>query len=98
MRTYKQETSLYMVIAKGAMCIAGEAGELANIVKKVLWHGHDFDTDKMVDELGDILWYLATTAHGLGYDLDTIAERNIQKLKQRYPDGFSEERSKNRNE
>lgn len=79
-----------------SLCLCGEAGELANIVKKVVWHGHKMDIAKFEEELGDILWYLAATATCLGIDLDDVAAKNLAKLQQRYPNGFDVERSKNR--
>jgi NTP pyrophosphatase (non-canonical NTP hydrolase) len=71
-------------------------GELANKAKKVMWHGHAFDETEFVDELGDCLWYFSEIATTLGLDLSDIAEFNIDKLKSRYPEGFSEEASVNR--
>lgn len=126
--------------------LCGEAGEVADIVKKHLGHGHPLDRDKLIEELGDLLWYCAVNQAeatwsdgffledfdtGRGSDLghmaltvcrraaeeslfifasvaalarcvdstiDEVAERNIAKLKKRYPDGFSRERSINRGE
>jgi NTP pyrophosphatase (non-canonical NTP hydrolase) len=80
----------------GAMGLAGESGEYVDIVKKMLFHDHGLDTVKMALELGDILWYLAYSAHALNLTLSQIADLNIEKLKRRYPDGFSAERSINR--
>lgn len=96
LRTYRNEEDIRVVLTKGSLCIAGEAGELANAVKKMLWHGHEVDIPKVEDELGDLMWYIATTARGLGIDLEHVAVKNIEKLKQRYPDGFKEEDSINR--
>ena len=42
--------------------LAGEAGELANYIKKCIFHGHDMDMEKVAEELGDCLWYIATLA------------------------------------
>ena len=47
----------------------------------------------MTKELGDVLWYVAETATALSMTLDEVAARNIAKLKMRYPDGFSAEKS-----
>lgn len=83
----------------GAFGLAGESGEYVEKVKKLLFHGYDFDAeyrDKMLLELGDILWYLAYSAKALGTDLENVAERNIEKLRARYPHGFTTERSINR--
>lgn len=79
-----------------ALGIAGEAGEVADLVKKHVGHGHPLDKDKLAHELGDVLWYVAVLAERLGYPLETIMIMNRDKLRSRYPDGFSSERSINR--
>ena len=79
-----------------ALGLAGEAGEFANMIKKISAHGHSINKDKLSEELGDILWYLSEGATACGLELNKIAHMNVQKLKERYPDGFSEERSINR--
>lgn len=76
--------------------ITGEAGEVADLIKKEVGHGHEPNIDKMRDELGDVLWYLACLADTYGLSLSEIATRNIDKLKARYPEGFSTDRSVNR--
>lgn len=79
-----------------ALGLAGEAGEFANLVKKMTAHGHPLDNDALEDELGDVLWYLAEAATSCGLDLGMIGKNNIQKLQKRYPQGFSSEDSINR--
>ncbi|MBT4003241.1 MAG: nucleotide pyrophosphohydrolase, partial [Chloroflexi bacterium] len=59
-------------------------------------HGHDIKNEEIAEELGDVLWYLAEAATSCGLDLSEIAQNNVEKLKSRYPDGFSQERSINR--
>ncbi len=83
-----------LVCAVLALC--GEAGELANHVKKGIWHGHGVSRDHVIDEASDILWYLSEVCTAMDINLDDVAEYNIEKLKQRYPSGFSEEQSRNR--
>lgn len=61
--------------------LVGEAGEIANKVKKVIRDGRS--TDGIADELGDVLWYLAVLAETLGEDLGQIADKNLQKLASR---------------
>ena len=80
-------------IIVSALGLAGEAGEFANLVKKMTAHGHDFDGEALMDELGDVLWYLAEAATASGLSLEEIAAHNIEKLIKRYPEGFSEEKS-----
>ena len=138
----------------------GEIGELQNVIKKHVYHGHNLSRDDIIDEAGDLCFYIAVTGHlvnadaklfgrydrdtghnrvdmllmigkevgfAQGYlskkyyieaeiamslrmiwcgissllytmniDIDEVMEHNIAKLKARYPDGFSEERSRNR--
>ena len=83
-----------LVCAVLALC--GEAGELANHVKKGIWHGHGVDEGYVLEECGDLIWYLAEVCASMGLKLDDVAEFNIDKLRQRYPNGFSEEASRNR--
>lgn len=78
--------------------LCGEVGELADHVKKHLFQGHEFDKAHMIEEAGDVLWYLAELARALGVSLEVFAQANIQKLRIRYPSGFDAERSINRDE
>lgn len=62
-----------------ALGLAGEAGEVANKIKKHIRDGV-CNFDDIADEIGDVLWYCAMLAHEIGYDLNTIAEGNVEKL------------------
>ncbi len=73
--------------------LCGESGEVADIVKKHEFQGHVMDREKLIEELGDVLWYLSEAARSIDVDLADIAKKNIHKLSLRYPDGFSEQRS-----
>lgn len=81
------------VLINGVMGMCGEAGEAIDIVKKHLAQGHELDREHLARELGDVAWYLAETAYAIGYDLETVLKMNIEKLRARYPEGFSTERS-----
>lgn len=83
-------------LENGLMGLNGEAGEAIDILKKFLFQGHELDKKHLARELGDVAWYLAVSADALGYYLEDIFQMNIDKLKARYPDGFSEELSRNR--
>jgi NTP pyrophosphatase (non-canonical NTP hydrolase) len=80
----------------GALGLAGETGEVVDHIKKFLYQGHAFDADKLVDEMGDVLWYIALLCHALGVTLDEVMEANVQKLCRRYPSGFDVHCSVNR--
>jgi len=75
-------------IVNGALGLAGEAGEVVELIKKHRYHGRDLDLDALKKELGDLLWYMAETASQAGLSLDDIAAHNVAKLKERHPDGF----------
>ena len=76
--------------------LCGEAGEVMDAYKKYRFQGHESYKDEMIIECSDLLWYAAKLADVLGVTLGEVMERNIEKLKKRFPDGFSKERSVNR--
>lgn len=76
--------------------IAGESGEVADLIKKAYFHGHNIDKANVKKELGDVLWYLSQICRVSGLTLEEVALANIEKLKKRYPKGFDTERSINR--
>lgn len=79
-----------------ALGLCGESGEVADIIKKVVGHGHTMDMKKLIAELGDCLWYIARLADANGVSLSEVAESNIEKLRKRYPNGFNSHDSINR--
>ncbi len=96
MTTLNTELDRKDVLINGVMGLCGESGEVIDLVKKHLAQGHELDREKMAKELGDVAWYLAETATAIGYSLEDIFQMNIDKLKKRYPEGFSVEKSVNR--
>ena len=76
----------------------GESGELADMTKKWRFQGHLYTQLDWIDEAGDVLWYLAALATSLGVTLEQVAEHNVEKLRKRYPNGFNENDSINRQE
>jgi NTP pyrophosphatase (non-canonical NTP hydrolase) len=73
----------------GALGLAGESGEAVDLLKKHLFHDQPLDTEKLKKELGDVLWYLAAIATSAGLSLSDVARANVEKLRKRFPDGFS---------
>ncbi|CAI8881214.1 hypothetical protein EMIT079MI2_300036 [Bacillus sp. IT-79MI2] len=107
LRTWNRKNDFDRRVSNAALGITGEAGEVADIVNKAIYHGHGFNpshcpgeedgnTHKLALELGDIMYYVAVMASEIGYTLQDIAEMNIAKLAKRYPNGFSAEDSKKR--
>ena len=84
------------LLLNSALGLCGESGEVADLLKKYHFQGHDLDLDHVAKELGDIAWYLAVGAYAIGFDLEEILKMNVDKLKARYPDGFSADRSLHR--
>mgnify|MGYP002734880131 CR=1 FL=1 len=93
MTTLNPKLSEKDILINGVMGLCGEAGEAIDLVKKHLAQGHELDKEHLIDELGDIAWYLAETAQFLGVTLEEVLERNISKLEKRYPEGFDEMKS-----
>lgn len=85
-----------MLIVWNALGLAGEAGEVANLVKKGVFHRHGLERASIRKELGDVLWYATALCTYLGLDLGEVMKANIDKLQLRYPDGFTFADSKNR--
>ena len=84
------------VLINSVMGLCGESGEAIDIVKKWLMQGHDVDKEHLIKELGDIAWYLAEAATALDVPLETVLQGNLDKLRQRFPNGFSTEASVHR--
>lgn len=83
-------------VLNGCLGLSGEVGEFNDMVKKWIFHEKEFDPDHAMKELGDILWYVAMICHSFGWNMDTIMQMNVDKLKARYPDGFDIELSAHR--
>lgn len=98
MTTLNKEMTKKDMLINGVMGLCGESGEAIDIVKKHLAQGHELDKEKLIKELGDIAWYLAEMATVLDITLEEVLERNIEKLKKRYPEGFDKVKSINREE
>lgn len=96
LRTASGSNQVFPLELNGVMGLAGEAGECVDLMKKHLFQGHTLDKEHLAKELGDVAWYLAVTAHAIGYDLETVFKMNIEKLRKRYPDGFDADRSQYR--
>lgn len=96
MRTSNQSLARNEHLANGALGLAGEAGEACDLIKKFLFQGHELNRERVIKELGDVLWYVAETANALDVSLDDVAWGNILKLEARYPEGFDADKSVHR--
>lgn len=95
-RTMNKKLTKEQQIVNASIGLSGEVGEVCDIIKKHVFQGHDLDYDHLFEELGDVMYYLTLMIITLGWDLSDIMYNNWDKLNARYPDGFSPERSINR--
>ena len=96
LRDSGEKPSRFMTAGIG---LASESGEIAEIVKKVIFQGKPLNDDTKFHvkrELGDVMWYVAQMCIALEIDFDGIIDENFHKLESRYPGGFSVENSENR--
>lgn len=97
LRTENGMNRVFPRILNGLIGLNGEAGEAIDILKKNYFQGHKLDKEHLAKELGDVAWYLAVSADAIGYDLETVLQMNVDKLRARYPEGFDTEHSTHRN-
>lgn len=78
-----------------ALGIAGEGGEVVDLIKKMIFHDKDFDTcrAKLLEEIGDQLFYTTLAIEALGSSYEEVCEINRRKLEKRYPKGFDTARA-----
>lgn len=76
-------------LTHGALGLGGEAGEVIDLIKKCAFHNKPLDRDKLISELGDVRWYLEYLCASIYVTMDEVEAKNIQKLQERYPEGFS---------
>ena len=93
MRTAVDYENDYDMLRNAVYGLNGESGEVIDILKKHEFQGHEMDYGKIMDEAGDVCWYIALLASALNVPLEEIMLRNVRKLMERYPDGFDKNRS-----
>lgn len=80
----------------GVMGLCTEAGEAQDQLKRVIFYGADLDVVNLAEEVGDVLWYCAEILNALDVDMSDVMEKNIAKLRARFPDKFTEGDALNR--
>ena len=71
-----------------ALGLAGESGEVCDAIKKREYHGRQVTDEHLIEELGDVMWYVANLCTVLNVSLDVVLEQNVDKLKHRYPEMY----------
>ncbi|WP_178196442.1 nucleoside triphosphate pyrophosphohydrolase family protein [Ligilactobacillus sp. Marseille-Q7487] len=77
------------VLTNCALGLSGETGQLIYLIKDYTFKGKKLDRDKLIHEMGDVLWYLSQIAQWADIPFDEVAQNNIETLNKRYPNGFS---------
>lgn len=95
-RTLNNDLSRKEQMANMVIGMYGETGEVADIIKKHLYQYHSLDTGHLIEEIGDVMFYISNLCNLFNIDIEHCLEANIEKLKKRYPEGFEAERSINR--
>lgn len=85
-------------VINACLGLAGEVGELNDMIKKWVFHEKELDEIHLKKELGDVMWYVAMMCQSMGWGLDDVLQMNIDKLIARYPEGFDVIRANNRQE
>jgi NTP pyrophosphatase (non-canonical NTP hydrolase) len=83
-------------VEHAAMGVVTEAGELMSAIKKAKIYGKPLDKVNLIEEAGDVMWYLAILADDLGVSFEEMWEKNIAKLRLRYPEKYTDEQCENR--
>ena len=79
------------VLTNCALGLAGESGQLVDLVKNYTFKGHPLDRDDLIHEMGDVLWYLSQVAEWADIPFEEVAQKNIETLNERYPNGFNKQ-------
>jgi len=83
--------STFTLLSRAGLGIAGEAGETADLIKKVLYHQVPLESvrEKLIKEMGDVYWYLEYLGAVLDVTTQEVLEANVAKLKARHPNGWT---------
>lgn len=96
-RTMNPELTQLETMLHALHGLSAEVGEIHSIYQKS-YQGHEVDENDLKAELGDLLWFCAEYCTAKGWDMEQVANQNIEKLRKRFPKGFSAERSLHRDE
>lgn len=76
------------VLTNCALGLAGETGQVVDLVKNYTFRGKNLDRQELIHEMGDVLWYLSQVAEWANIPFDEVAQSNIKELNKRYPHGY----------
>lgn len=73
------------VLTNLSLGLASETGQVVDLVKKYTFHGESLNKEQLTKQMGDVLWYLSQVAEWADIPFDEVAQQNIAKLNQKYP-------------
>ena len=82
--------SKYPIVPHLALGLTGEAGEVADLIKKSQYIDGSIDWSHLEEELGDVLWYLQALCNVIGFSIEDLAKANVKKLAKRRPQDYTE--------
>ena len=88
-RSLRDELPYEAICSNMCMGLAGEIGEVIDIMKKHIYQGKELDITDVIEEVGDVLWYIANFCNVNNITMDECMESNIKKLRKRFPNGFT---------
>jgi len=88
-KTAKEFATPETEIATWGLGVAGEAGDIASCIKKTFAHKNEAIKYGLKENLGDTMWYIAMICNFFNWDLEEVLNENIEKLRKRYPNGFT---------
>ena len=89
-RLFIKPTDVTGRMVHAAMGVSGEGGELIDAIKKTWIYGKELDRENVLEESGDLLFYLQALLTEIGCTLDDAMLHNFAKLMRRYPDGYTD--------
>ena len=88
-RSLRDDLPYEAMCSNMCMGLAGEIGEVIDIMKKHIYQGKELDITDVIEEIGDVLWYIANFCNVNNITMDECMESNIKKLRERFPNGFT---------
>lgn len=86
----------HVQLVHATLGLVTESGELADVIKRQAIYGKEVDVQNVIEELGDVLWYVALACRAVDVSMEQVMAGNIAKLSARYPDKFKEQDALNR--
>lgn len=97
-KTAKKFDSKDLEIATWGLGISGEAGDVASCIKKTFIHKNAVVQEGIKENIGDTFWYSAMICNFFGWNMEEVLEENVNKLRERYPNGFAFENAQRKGE